>query len=182
MTRTARLDQTRIDRILAKQESVISRAQAVACGMTRSALRYRIRAGGPWRQLLPGVYLTVTGCPTLIQKEIAAALYAGPHGVLTGGWEWTMQRHARMSAHGIVVLHFSPSRIRADSAGVVADIKAALAVGQRRPRLAVRALPGDDRAARRSGGVALAQGGLDPVHDVVGGGARREDLRHAHPL
>jgi len=68
-------------------------------------------------------------------------------------WEWTMQRHARMSAHGIVVLHFSPSRIRGDSAGVAADIKAALAVGQRRPRLAVRALPADDRptAVRRGG-------------------------------
>ena len=52
-----------------------------------------------------------------------------------------MQRHARMSAHGIVVLHFSPSRIRGDSAGVVADIKAALAAGQARPRLAVRAVP-----------------------------------------
>src|SRR5262249_3682073 len=33
-----------------------------------------------------------------------------------------------------------------------------------------------------SGGVALAEGGLDPVDDVVGGSARREDLGHAHPL
>jgi hypothetical protein len=48
-------------------------------------------------------------------------------------WEHTMQRHARMSAHGIVVLHFSPARIRTDPAGVVADIKAALAAGQAPP-------------------------------------------------
>jgi hypothetical protein len=55
-------------------------------------------------------------------------------------WEYTMQRHARMSAHGIIVLHFPPSRIRADPAGVVADVKAALAVGRARPALAIRAL------------------------------------------
>ena len=300
---------------------MVSHTQADACGMTRSALRHRIRPSGPWQQLLPGVYLAVTGTPTLIQKEIAAALFAGPHGVLTGlsalrrhgmrvpeegsisvlvparqarpgrgfvnmrpttrmprcvcyvgvvqytlperavadaaralgsfrearalvadavqqrlchierlreelaegpargsawlrralaevtggirsgaegdladlirrcrlpapmfnarlyagktfiavadawwpeagvaaevdsrawhllpeDWERTQRRHARMSAHGIVVLHFSPNRIHADSASVAADIKAALAAGQARPRLAVRAVPADDR-------------------------------------
>ncbi len=56
-------------------------------------------------------------------------------------WERTLQRHARMSAHGIIVLHFPPSRIRADPAGVVADVKAALAAGRARPALAIRALP-----------------------------------------
>ena len=74
MARTARLEQHKLDRILARQELVVSRAQADACGMTRSALRYRIRPGGPWQQLLPGVYLAVTGTPTRIQKEIAAVL------------------------------------------------------------------------------------------------------------
>jgi len=321
VARTARLEQHKLDRILARQELVVSRAQADACGMTRSALRYRIRPGGPWQQLLPGVYLAVTGTPTRIQKEIAAVLYAGPHGVLTGlsalrrhrmrvpeestisvlvpagqarlsrgfvnirpttrmpgcvcyvgivqyalperavadaaqalgsfrevralvadavqqrrcrierledelaegpvrgsawlrralaevtggirsgaegdfadlihrcrlpppvfnarlyagktfiavadawwpeagvaaevdsrawhllpeDWERTQKRHARMSAYGIVVLHFSPNRIRTDPAGVVADIKAALMAGRARPPLAIRALPADDR-------------------------------------
>src|SRR5262249_29933728 len=84
VTRTPKLDQTRLDRILAKQELVASQSQVVACGMTRKALRHRIRPGGPWQELLPRTYLAVTGSPTLIQKEIAAAIYAGPEGVMTG--------------------------------------------------------------------------------------------------
>ena len=304
---------------LRRQEHVLSRAQALASGITLEALRHRIRADGPWQRLLPGIYLTVTGTPTAGQLEIAALLYAGKEGVLTGlaalrhhgiqvpaagaitvlipagrvrrsrafvrvaptarmpvpvcfvgpvtfamparaatdaarelrgfrevralvaslvqqrycrledlaeelahgpvrgsarlrrslaevtggirsgaegdfgdllrryglpipifnarlyagqtliavvdawwatagvavevdsrewhlspdGWERTMLRHARMSAHGIIVLHFPPSRIRSDAAGVAAEIKAALAVGRARPRLAVRALPSE---------------------------------------
>jgi hypothetical protein len=61
--------------------------------------------------------------------------------LLPDDWEHTMQRHARMSAQGIIVLHFSPSQIRTEPARVVADLKAAIAVGRGRPRLAVRAVP-----------------------------------------
>ena len=319
MARTARLDQNKLDRILAKQELVVSHTQATACGMTQSALRRGIRPGGPWQRLLPGAYLAVTGSPALIQKEIAAALYAGPRGVLTGlsalrrhgmrvpeegtinvlvpvrqarpsrgfvnirptvrmprcvcyagpvqytlperavadaaralrsfrevralvadavqqrqcriellqeeladgpvrgsawlrralgevtggirsgaegdfgdllrrcglpipmfnarlytgktfiavvdawwpeagvavevdsrawhllpdAWERDLQRHARISAHGIIVLHFTPRLIRTDSARVVADLRSALAAGLARPPLAIRALPAD---------------------------------------
>jgi very-short-patch-repair endonuclease len=84
MPRIANLDQDRLDRILAKQDSVVSQSQAAACGMTRKALRHRARPGGPWQELLPRTYLAVTGDPTVAQQEVAAALYAGPHGVLTG--------------------------------------------------------------------------------------------------
>jgi hypothetical protein len=302
---------------LRRQELVLSRAQALAAGITPDALRYRARADGPWQRLLPGIYLTVTGTPTLRQLEVAALLYAGDESVLTGlaalryhgirvpvakvatvlipaghirrsrafvrvapttrmpapvfvrgavtfapparavadaarelrsfrevralvadaiqqrrcqlehlqaelaggpvrgsawlrrslaevsggirsgaegdfgdllrrcglptpifnarlyagetfiavvdawwdeaglaaeadsqawhllpeHWEHTMQRHARLSAYGIIVLHFSPSQIRREPARVVADIKAALAAGRARPRLAVRAQP-----------------------------------------
>jgi hypothetical protein len=61
--------------------------------------------------------------------------------LLPEDWERDLRRHARMSAYGIIVLHFPPNRIRRDPAGVAADIKAALAAGQARPRLAIRALP-----------------------------------------
>jgi len=61
--------------------------------------------------------------------------------LLPEAWERDLQRHARMSAYGIIVLHFPPNRIRSDPAGVVADIKATLAAGEARPRLALRALP-----------------------------------------
>jgi hypothetical protein len=52
--------------------------------MSLHAIEHRIRPGGPWQRILPGVYLTVTGTPTVIQREIAAALYTGPWGVITG--------------------------------------------------------------------------------------------------
>lgn len=317
VTRTATLDQDALDRILRKQKLVVSHSQTVTCGMSRSTLRHRIRAEGPWQQLLPGVYLAVTGSPTVVQKEIAAVLYAGQDSVITGlaalrrhglrvpepdaisvlipasrtrqsrgfvsmrptvrmpelvcyagvvhwtlteravadaareigsfrdyravvagavqqrrckldllqeelmrgpihgsawlrqclrevtagirsgpegdlgdllrrsglpapmfnahlfsgkifiavadawwpgagvvvevdsrewhlspdDWERTLQRHARMSAYGIIVLHFTPSQIRSQPARVLADLRSALAAGQARPPLAIRAVP-----------------------------------------
>jgi len=78
------LDPDRLQRLLRRQESVISRAQALDCGVTLSALRHRLRDRGPWQRLLPGIYLTVTGTPTVLQTEIAAMLYAGPASVITG--------------------------------------------------------------------------------------------------
>lgn len=44
-------------------------------------------------------------------------------------WERTLQRHARMSAHGILVLHFTPKQIRTERSEVIATIKAALKAG-----------------------------------------------------
>jgi very-short-patch-repair endonuclease len=61
--------------------------------------------------------------------------------LLPDDWERTMQRHARMSAHGIIVLHFSPSQIRHEPTRVITDIRSALAVGRGRPPLAIRARP-----------------------------------------
>jgi hypothetical protein len=70
--------------LIGKQDYVISRAQARSAGLTEDALRHRLRVGGPWRVCLPGVYLTVTGSPTPVQRETAALLYAGPRSVITG--------------------------------------------------------------------------------------------------
>jgi len=56
-------------------------------------------------------------------------------------WERTQVRHARMSTHGILVLHYTPRRIRSDPAGVVQEIRKALEAGRRRPPLPIRAVP-----------------------------------------
>lgn len=69
---------------LRAQEYVISRRQALDGGMTRAAVAHRIRPGGPWQRLLPGIYLGQTGTPTVAQQEMAALLHAGREGVLTG--------------------------------------------------------------------------------------------------
>ena len=84
MTRSANTDEVARKRLLREQESVISRDEAFRCGMTPSQLRHRLRPGGPWQRLLPGVYLTVTGTPTREQTEVAALRYAGPGSAITG--------------------------------------------------------------------------------------------------
>lgn len=84
MARTSRPEPDALDRILHQQIDVITRHQALVTGVTPSALRHRLRTGGPWRSLLPGVYLAATGAPTTIQLEMAAQLYAGSGSLITG--------------------------------------------------------------------------------------------------
>jgi hypothetical protein len=82
MPRTARLDG--LDELLDKQLSVASRGQLLVLGMKDNAMQYRVRRGGPWQTLLPGVYLATSGVPSLLHKEMAALLYAGPGSLITG--------------------------------------------------------------------------------------------------
>jgi very-short-patch-repair endonuclease len=84
MTRSTKHDQAVLAATLARQYQVISRAQAMTLGMTTSALRQRLRPGGPWQRLLPGVFLAVTGTPTMDQRSVAALVYAGTGGLITG--------------------------------------------------------------------------------------------------
>lgn len=84
MPRDAEFDRAALAATLRAQQHVISRRQAFGCGMTQAALSRRIRPGGPWQRLLPGVYLAQTGAPLVAQREMAALLHAGPGSVLTG--------------------------------------------------------------------------------------------------
>jgi hypothetical protein len=84
MTRSTQHDDAALAATLTRQFQVISRSQVLAHGMTTSALRQRLRAGGPWQRLLPGVFLAVTGTPTTEQRSMAALLYAGTGGMITG--------------------------------------------------------------------------------------------------
>jgi hypothetical protein len=78
------LDQRALAVLQVGQRGVLSRTQVLQCGLTRSGLQHRLRRGGPWQRLLPGVYLTATGQPTWEQRQIGALLHAGPHGLITG--------------------------------------------------------------------------------------------------
>lgn len=69
---------------MAKQHGVIARRQAVACAMTLTALRYRIRPEGPWQVVLPGVYREGQGQLTDKQRAVAAWVYAGRAIAITG--------------------------------------------------------------------------------------------------
>ena len=70
--------------LLHSQRGVLCRGQVLSLGVTTHGLRHRIRPGGPWQRLLPGVYLTVTGEPSQAQREVAALLYAGQPSIITG--------------------------------------------------------------------------------------------------
>jgi hypothetical protein len=84
MRRATGIDLKRLEQTLLRQHNVVSRGQALECGMTDAILKHRLRAGGPWQKLLPGIYLAVTGAVTNDQREMAALLHAGPLSVITG--------------------------------------------------------------------------------------------------
>jgi very-short-patch-repair endonuclease len=77
-------EQARLDEILNAQYQVIARKQARACGMTERMLHSRIRPGGPWQKLLPGIYLAASGAVLTVHREMAALLHTGPRSMLTG--------------------------------------------------------------------------------------------------
>jgi hypothetical protein len=56
----------------------------------------------------------------------------------------TTERHDRLVAHGILLLHFPPRRIKTDAAGVISELRSAIEKGLRRPRLPISALPPAD--------------------------------------
>jgi hypothetical protein len=56
-------------------------------------------------------------------------------------WERTLRRHAEMSAHGIIVLHFTPGQIRREPERVLAAIRKALSSASGRPALDIRTVP-----------------------------------------
>jgi hypothetical protein len=73
-----------LDELLDKQVQVASREQLLGLGMSDRMMQYRLRTGGPWQALLPGVYLASSGAPSMHQKEMAALIYAGPRSLITG--------------------------------------------------------------------------------------------------
>lgn len=79
--------------ILTDQDGLITREQALAAGMTDSAIRHATRPGGAWQRLVPGLYATVTGPLTPRQRLQAALLHAGPDSMISGA-------HA-CQAHGL---------------------------------------------------------------------------------
>ncbi len=84
MRQTTTAPDRAIAALLLQQGNLITRSQALATGLSEAALRHRIRVGGPWRAVLPGIYLSSNGPLARGQQEIAAALYAGREGVITG--------------------------------------------------------------------------------------------------
>lgn len=69
--------------LLQRQDGLITRDQAQQL-LGPSALRHRLRSGGPWTRLLPGTYAAQTGPLSPRQRRRAALLHAGDHAQLAG--------------------------------------------------------------------------------------------------
>jgi hypothetical protein len=70
--------------LLARQHGVISLAQAERLGLSMTTIRYRIRPGGTWQRVLPGVYFAFSGSGIPDQFDMAAVLYCGTGCAITG--------------------------------------------------------------------------------------------------
>ena len=73
----------RLQHVLAAQDFIVSRDQALQAGLTADALRHRLRTT-QWQGLLPGVYLCHPGEPARRQRLIAALLYCGSDAAIDG--------------------------------------------------------------------------------------------------
>jgi hypothetical protein len=97
---------------------VITRAEAGLCGLTPRMVQHKIRPGGRWQRLLPGVYLTQTGAPDRDQLLMAALPYGGDQAMITG--LAALNRYAvRMPAARAVDVLLPHSRRRASRDFVV---------------------------------------------------------------
>jgi very-short-patch-repair endonuclease len=78
--------------LLRRQDGVVSRAQALACGLTRNAIEHRL-ARGLWTLLWPRVYLSSAHMHGSRVRVRAAALWLGPSATLVGAgaaWWWKL--------------------------------------------------------------------------------------------
>ncbi|HEY0638346.1 MAG TPA: hypothetical protein VGD67_11925 [Pseudonocardiaceae bacterium] len=82
MTRWGAVDFDRLCEVF--PSGVASRAALLGLGIASSTLAQRCRPGGPWRRLIPGVFLVTGGTPTREQLVRGALSHAGPGAVVTG--------------------------------------------------------------------------------------------------
>jgi hypothetical protein len=68
---------------IAGQGGLVTRAQALAAGLTERAIEWRL-AKGRWARVHPGVYLTTPGRNDWEMRALAALLHAGPGSALFG--------------------------------------------------------------------------------------------------
>jgi hypothetical protein len=78
------LDTAAIDDLLHARERVVTHAELIQAGLPLSTICARIRRGGVWQRLQPGVVLAHSGQPTVRERMLGALAYAGPDSVLSG--------------------------------------------------------------------------------------------------
>jgi len=74
--------QRRLLVLLSVQAGIVDRDQALAVGLSRGQISYRLRSGA-WQRVYPGVYATFTGPASRDARFWAALLFAGDDAVLS---------------------------------------------------------------------------------------------------
>ncbi len=178
--------------VLRRQCDLITRSQALAAGVSEAELRHKLRPPGPWRVVLPGVYLSHNGFLTVGQRELAAVLYGGRESVITGHAaaarygvrvpvtevvDVLVPHTQRRQSRGFVSIHRTarmparpwmidnlrwapPARAVADAARSLADVKAIsdlVAAAVQQDRCSVRQLSAELREGPRQGSAALRE-------------------------
>lgn len=106
-----------LDELLVRQGGVLSRSQALDCGMSARTVARRV-SSGTWRVLFPGVYRVAGHRPSHESRVRAASLWGGPPATVSGPaaafWHGMLD-----AAPGIVGLTVPRDRHRRPRPGVV---------------------------------------------------------------
>src|SRR5216684_4092498 len=99
------------------QHGVISRGQALECGMSQDAIRVRLR-NGRWQRLAAGVYTTFSGDPPRLALIWAGLLAAGPSAAISHQTAAELYQLGRRPARSIHVTVPVERQVRRGPRGV----------------------------------------------------------------
>ncbi len=92
---------------IAGQAGLVTRAQALAAGLSARAIEWRL-AQGTWVRIHPGVYLTRPGRDDWEMRAVAGLLHAGPGSALSGrssGHVWGLVRTEPETIEVVIPAH-----------------------------------------------------------------------------
>ena len=75
------------------------------------------------------------------EAGVAAEIDSRAYHLAAADQDRTTERHDRLTAHGILTLHFPPRRVKTDAPGIVSELRSAIDKGLTRPRLPITAVP-----------------------------------------
>jgi hypothetical protein len=110
-----------LDALVARRGQVVRTAELKAAGLAESTISYRLRSGGPWQRVLPGVAVLHSGPPTSQERLAAALLYAGGGAMVTGRSALRLYGVRSARANGDVHILVPHKRRRASKDDVVIE-------------------------------------------------------------
>jgi hypothetical protein len=74
------------------------------------------------------------------EAGVAAEIDSRAYHLAAADQDRTAERHDKLTAHGILALHFAPKRVKTDAPGIVSELQSAIDKGIARPRLPITAV------------------------------------------